>query len=204
MANEWTTVAKARTDFADLLDTLSENQLATPSLCDQWTVRDVAGHLVNLVEVSIVGMAIGTVKKGMDVDAYLASAALDFSAKGQQVLSRSLRDHASKKLPFYSEASMVADTAVHTQDVRRPLGLTDPLDPEVLAMSLDHSVDVFAKMAKKKGRATPTFVATDMNWSKGDGPSVEGTGEALLMALNYRGVSSELTGDGKSLLSKRA
>lgn len=204
MANEWTTVAKARTDFADMLDTLSNEQLATPSLCDEWTVADVAGHLVNLVEVSIVGMAIGTLKRGLDADAYLADAAFEFTSKGPQALSKSLRNNASKRLPFYSEASMVADTAVHTQDVRRPLGLDDPLDPNVLRMSLDYSAEVFAKMAKKKDRATPTFVATDMDWSHGDGPTVEGTGEALLMALNNRGVASELTGEGKSLLSKRA
>ena len=41
----WTAIDDQRTRVADLLEGLSPTQLDRPSLCDGWTVRDVAGHL---------------------------------------------------------------------------------------------------------------------------------------------------------------
>ena len=41
--------ARARRSVADLLDGLDDAQLATPSLCAGWSVRDVAGHLAAAV-----------------------------------------------------------------------------------------------------------------------------------------------------------
>ena len=41
----WRHIDQQRADLADFLETLSDEQWATPSLCDGWTVRDVAAHL---------------------------------------------------------------------------------------------------------------------------------------------------------------
>ena len=53
MADDRQITAKARTDFADLLDSLSEEQLAGNTLCKDWTPMDVAGHLVSFVELGL-------------------------------------------------------------------------------------------------------------------------------------------------------
>ena len=50
---EWQIAATARNDFADLLERLTDDQFAAQSLCEEWSVRDVAGHLVSLVEASM-------------------------------------------------------------------------------------------------------------------------------------------------------
>ena len=42
--------------------------------------------------------------------------------------------------------------------------------------------------------------ATDMDWSWGDGDLVSGPAEAILMGLNRRDVSADLTGDGVTKL----
>ena len=42
--------------------------------------------------------------------------------------------------------------------------------------------------------------ATDMDWSWGDGALVSGPAEAILMALNRRDVSADLTGDSVTKL----
>lgn len=39
-------ISSERTKLADLLDTLTLEQLRTPSLCGDWTVHQVAGHLL--------------------------------------------------------------------------------------------------------------------------------------------------------------
>ncbi len=37
---------RERQEFADLLDTLSLQQWQTPTLCGDWTVRDVVAHTI--------------------------------------------------------------------------------------------------------------------------------------------------------------
>jgi uncharacterized protein (TIGR03083 family) len=41
----WRAIDAQRLSLADLLDDLSAEQWRTPSLCEGWTVRDVAAHL---------------------------------------------------------------------------------------------------------------------------------------------------------------
>lgn len=198
MASEWTTCAKARTDFANMLDGLTEEQLATQSLCSEWTTADVAGHIVSLVELSPFKLAMGAAKNRKDVDGFLRVQAKEFASQGAPALSSSLRTKAAKQLKPFPEASMVSDTAVHTLDVSRPLGIENALDLLVLKTALDHSATEMGKQLK--GQATPSIRATDIDWSWGDGPEVTGTGEALLLALNQRDVRAELSGDGVSLI----
>ena len=123
MATEWKILAKARIDFADLLEGLNDEQLATQSLCEEWSVLDVGGHLVSLVELSPLQLTAGIAKNRGNSDAFLATKAKDFSSEGAGVVAKKLRAKAGKPLRPFSEASMVVDTAVHTLDVTRALGL---------------------------------------------------------------------------------
>ena len=45
-------IADERRQLADLLAELTGDQLATQSLCDEWSVHDVAAHLIMPLEVS--------------------------------------------------------------------------------------------------------------------------------------------------------
>jgi len=189
---EWNVVAKARNDFADMLEDLTTEQLASQSLCEEWSVVDVAGHLVSLVELSPAKIVLGFLKNRDNPDGFISEKAKECSAWGAPALVDSLRANAGKRMKPYSEASMVNDTAVHTLDVRRPLELDGSLEPEVLRMSLDFSTSEF----EKNHGAPVRFIATDSDWSWGAGPEVRGPGETLLMALNQRDVSSELEGEG--------
>jgi hypothetical protein len=47
------------------------------------------------------------------------------------------------------------------------------------------------------------LTATDLDWSHGIGQPVEGTGEAIVMALTGRPVLPELTGGGVGALTAR-
>ena len=56
----------------------------------------------------------------------------------------------------------------------------------------------------KKRVAGLQLVATDMDWTHGDGPEVRGTGEALLMILNGRkDALKDVEGPGKETLAAR-
>ena len=200
MASEWTICAKARRDFADMLDELTDEQLEAQSLCSEWTSLDVAGHIVSLVELSPFKLAMAAAKNRKNVDGYLSTQAKEFAAQGAPALSQTLRAKALKQLKPFPESSMVSDTAVHTLDVRRALGITTPLDPEVLRVALDHSASDLAKAMAD--RTTPTLSATDIDWSWGGGPKVTGTAETVLLAMNQRDVFDDLEGDGIDLLPR--
>ena len=205
MQDRWDLVAKSRTDFADVLDSLSDEQLAATTLCKNWTPLDVAAHLVSFVELSLPQMMMSMAKGGFDVDKAWAANADKYKAMGAPAISKSLRANASKTAPIksFSSGLTIVDALVHTQDVRRPLGLDGELDSEALRYGLDW----VTTHKQRKMHVEPTDIeglrleATDLDWSWGDGALVSGTGEAILLGINRRDVGAELTGDGVSKLS---
>lgn len=206
MESDWNLVAKARTDFADVLDGLSAEQMDAQTLCANWTPLDIAGHLVSFVEMSLPTMMMSMAKAGFNPDKAWIANATKYADMGAPAISQSLRTNATKTAPIKSFPAgvSVVDVAVHTQDIRRPLGLDGALDPDVVHAALDFCT------ANKQGKihvdpkdiAGLRFEATDMDWSWGSGAEVRGTGEALLMAMNRRDMSAELEGDGVSKLPR--
>ncbi len=201
---DWNTAAKARTDFADMLESLSDEQLRSSTLCKGWTALDVAGHLVSFVELSLPAMMGSMALAGFNPDKAWKKNATKYAAMGAPAIAQSLRQNASKTAPIKSFPAGVSytDVAVHTQDIRRPLGLDGELDPEVLRASLDFcTADKQGKIhVPTKDIAGLRLQATDLDWSWGSGAEVRGTAEALLMAINRRDVGAELEGDGVSRL----
>ena len=57
--NEIAVIGTLARGLYELLDGLSEAELATQSACDAWTIRDVAGHLTNRAERQIASMTRG-------------------------------------------------------------------------------------------------------------------------------------------------
>ncbi|MGV7637339.1 maleylpyruvate isomerase family mycothiol-dependent enzyme, partial [Mycobacterium kansasii] len=51
----WRVIAAQRVAIADLLDGLTPEQWAAPSLCAGWAVNDVAGHLAAVLRPAPVG-----------------------------------------------------------------------------------------------------------------------------------------------------
>ncbi len=204
MENNWNLAAKARGDFADVLDSLSAEQLAGQTLCDGWTPLDVAGHLVSFVELSLPAMMLSMAKAGFDADKAWVANAEKYKAMGAPAISKALRDKGSKTapMPVFSTGVVLMDVAVHTQDVRRGLGIDGALDEEVLRYALDWATT----HKQRKIHVEPKHIdglrleATDMDWSWGDGALVSGPAEALLMGINRRDVSAELSGEGVSQL----
>lgn len=196
----WTLAARAREDFADMMEGLSEEQLASPSLCEGWDAKGVLSHLVMFVELGAFGFFATIAKHRFDFDkAWLAEAA-DRHRRPTAGLITTLRDKAGSTapLPGFPEALTVADVAIHTQDARRPLDLEGELDPDVLRDSLEFLTS--HKQAKQlvdlPSLDGVKLVATDIGWTHGEGAEVSGTGEALMMALARRPVLDELDGPG--------
>ena len=206
MADDWTNAAKARTDFADMIDGLSAEQLAADTLCAGWSVQDVAGHIVSFVEMSLPTMMLSMAKAGFNIDKAWHANAKKYGDQSAATIVSKLRANAAKPsaMKSFPPGLTTVDVAVHTQDIRRPLGLAGELDPAVLRDALE-----FCTTHKKGKMQVPTddiaglrLEATDIEWSWGTGDLVSGPAEAILMAINRRDTRSELTGDGVAKLPK--
>ena len=95
------------------------------------------------------------------------------------------------------------DIAVAADDIRRPLGLPRRIPSERLTAALGTARTAPTIGAGRRIRGL-TLSATDIEWSSGRGPHVEGPAEALLMAMAGRhGIVPELSGPGLPTLAER-
>ena len=199
MATGWQDAGRARRAFAEVIEGLDDEQLDATTPCGSWTPRHILGHLTSFVDIGLGGFFATMARHRFDYDAAADTLARKMAERPVDDLLATLRANAEKKawLPVFPEIMTVTDAVVHTQDVRRGVGLTDQPDEDLLRSAL--ACMVTSKMARNLGGPKLdglSFTATDLGWSSGSGASVEGTGEALLMAMTGRAVLDELSGDG--------
>ncbi|MFC0002930.1 maleylpyruvate isomerase family mycothiol-dependent enzyme [Micromonospora siamensis] len=201
-------VAAERHRFADLIDSLTPEQLDTPSLCGEWTVRQVAGHVVAPFATRRSWFLPLLLHSRFSLHRANAELARMVARRPVAELTGELRRNARNPFapPVVGQLGQLTDLQVHAQDVRRPLGLAYALDPEPARTSLDFLVSRRSvAFGPRRLRGGLRFATTDLDWAWGDGPEVRGTAEAIMMALTGRTVVlPELTGDGAAVLRKRS
>jgi uncharacterized protein (TIGR03083 family) len=195
-------IASELAEFTDLLAGLSPEQWERPTLCERWQVRQVAGHIIGGYDPALTvwrGL-FGAMGNGFSFDKYLdAFARAHEAGRTPEELVEALRtlDLTRGIARFVPPRRRLHEHVVHHQDVRRPLGRPRRMPEARLrtVLGVAHAPQREEKPAKwAKGLA---FAATDLEWRAGEGPTVEGPGEALLMALSQRPVAlDELTGAG--------
>src|SRR5689334_2308715 len=179
MTDVWTEVAPARTELADLCESFTDAQWETQSLCDDWKVRDVVGHLAESTEkLSFGTLFVGMVKNGFSINKMLGKNGKEWGKKPTEELTKTLRENAGSQItpPMTKPIDLLNDTVTHTQDIRRPLGLPSAIPEARLRMVLDHAAAVNPILGNKKRIAGVQLVATDIDWKHGEGPEVRGTG----------------------------
>jgi uncharacterized protein (TIGR03083 family) len=189
---------------------LPDAQWDHESLCEGWRVRDVAGHLC-------VGhtMPMGTVLREIvrykgDIDAGSAVMSVQFASDHSpaelastitSIAERRTRKGISRLIPTRAGFT---DHLVHHQDVRRPLGQLREIPEERLVAALDSLFTTMGgSMPARKRLKGLRVTATDVGWTKGDGPEVRGTAEAIVLAALGRDVVlADLQGDGVERLGQ--
>ncbi|MBM2623191.1 maleylpyruvate isomerase family mycothiol-dependent enzyme [Actinoplanes sp. LDG1-06] len=200
-------IAGERRHIADLLESLSPAQLDTPSLCDGWSVRAVAGHLVAAVDAPGGLMFSAILRSGLRIHRANARLALAIAERPVAELAGSLRAHAGNPFrpPIVGYPGQLTDLQVHGQDMRRPLGLPHGLPLDHLRMSLDFLTGGRAVgFTPRRRLAGLRLEATDLDWTFGDGALLSGPAEALMMAMTGRAsVLGEIDGPGVRVLAAR-
>ena len=194
-----------RADFADLLRTLTPEQWEAPSLCRGWRVRDVVAHVISYDELGPRRVAGLLVRGGLHLGRVndLALHELDGLSTDELLATFERRLRPTGLTRAFGGRIGLADAMVHQQDVRRPLGLPRTVPHDRLAPVLDFVLRSPALPAWRLARGL-RLVATDISWTHGDGPLVQGPGEALLMAVSGRGAAlADCTGPGVARLAAR-
>jgi uncharacterized protein (TIGR03083 family) len=135
-------VADERRRVADLVEYLSPAQLETPSLCGDWTVKQVAGHLLAAVDSPPTGLLPMMLRSGFNLHRANARIAQLMADRPADKLADALRRNAENpfKPPIVGYPGQLTDLQVHGQDMRRPLGLPHGLHLDRLRISLDFLV----------------------------------------------------------------
>lgn len=201
-------VASARESLAETLDSLDEQDWDRSSLCAEWAVRDVVGHLLHQYEIyRSPHPRLSLLRAGMRVNRFLADEAIRRARgrPGAQLLA-DLRSAEYERTLFWraypGRHFALSEYVIHAQDIRRPLGR-----PEKPALAhLQYIADIFAKPARLnpfRPTLPPTrFEATDADWTSGQGLIARGPLEAIVMVLAGRGHAlSDLEGDGVGALA---
>jgi uncharacterized protein (TIGR03083 family) len=192
-----------RTDLAAFLATLSPREWHMPSLCEKWTVKDVVAHVLSYEELSPLGL-VKRFAKGKVVRANEVGVA-EFAPMSPQDLQDFLSRHLRPRGLTAGFGGMIGlvDATIHHQDIRRALGhpRTVPVDRLERILPLVPGNPRLGAGRRIRGLQ---LKATDVSWQHGDGPEVNGTGEALLMAMTGRREAlGELAGPGQATLAAR-
>lgn len=199
-------IAAERRRVADLLAGLDDEQWATPSLCDGWTVRDVAAHMTAGWSFPKLRFA-GLMLRHRGFDGANAEAARILARRPTGEIVDDLRANAENPFapPIVGIVAQLADVITHGQDIARPLGIAHTVVPENVRPALDLSVSRSAGLVSPtKHRAGLRFETTDQTWTHGDGPTVRGDSVSVLLALLGRGAAVDtLAGPGVDELRRR-
>ena len=194
-----------REAFASLLDGLTPQQWNTPTLCELWTVREVAIHTVSYDELSTAGLVGRFLKGRLNTDRINAIGVADYSDRSPEQITALIRSYAQPHglTGGFGGKIALTDGMVHQQDIRRSIGLPRTIDPERLRTALNFAR--FAPTIRGAWRARGVrLVASDLDWSHGRGPEVRGPGEALLMAMaGRRAALDDVDGPGKAKLAQQ-
>jgi uncharacterized protein (TIGR03083 family) len=117
--------ARERHGTADLIVGLDADQLSSPSLCQSWTIRTVAAHLVAATTPSKLPFVLELVRRRGDAHATNDGIARRIATPPAGELATRLRRNADSRFApsFVGPRGPLTDVLVHGGDMRLPLGL---------------------------------------------------------------------------------
>ncbi|WP_336214540.1 maleylpyruvate isomerase family mycothiol-dependent enzyme [Nonomuraea sp. LPB2021202275-12-8] len=170
----WSMVHAERAALIDDLARLDDEQWGEPSLCEGWTVHDVAAHLVDTARTTRLGFVLGLVRARFDFDRQNAvGVERERGASPQETLERLRQVAPRRSTPPAPLDSRLVEEVLHGEDIRRPLGLTRSYPQAAVVRSLRLQARTPASFGgAKELTARVQLTAADADLSIGDGPEV--------------------------------
>jgi uncharacterized protein (TIGR03083 family) len=199
MSETWDLVHAERRALITDLSGLDDVAWGEPSLCGDWTVREVAAHLVDNARTTPVRIVVAMARARFDFDRQNAmGVARELGATTAATLEglRSVADRRSG--PPAPLDSRLVEEVVHGEDIRRPLRIRREYAVEAVERSLRYQARTSVAMGGGRQRiAGVRLRATDSDLVIGDGPEVVGPTLSLLLVTSGRRVAqADLDGPG--------
>jgi uncharacterized protein (TIGR03083 family) len=201
--NQWPLIRAERVALIADLENVTDAQWSTQSLASAWTVRDVLAHMTTTAKMTP-GRFIGK----------MAGAGFRFNAMTDQGVKEELGATPADTLARFKAVvdrttsppgpldAMVAEVVIHTQDIRRPLGIAHTFQPEALTLVGDFVIRGNLLLGGKRRATGVTLTASDVDWTRGAGPAVTGPLGSIILALTGRRAGlADLSGDGLATLT---
>lgn len=186
----WQHIDTERAALADLLESLPPASWEQPSLCVGWSVRDVGAHLT-FSHARMRDVAWPAIRTGFRYNAMIEYAAIR-SPLGPEEIVTTLRGFVGsrRRAPFVSELEPLLDILVHTQDICVPLGIEHPMPIEAAVAAADRVLSLRGPMRLWHPPPDIRLVATDVDWTYGEGVLMEAPIQTHLLTLTGRASSS--------------
>jgi uncharacterized protein (TIGR03083 family) len=190
-------IADILVQLAGVLDGLQPDEWAAQSLCERWSVRDVAGHLVWRVGGSYGDMLRSALPMltlthfGLD-PVIEAVARQEAEASGPDELVRRLRRIAALRGAGIGRTGTndLVETLVHAYDIVQPLGVPIEVDPDASRRVALRGL-MLASPDRRTVVARNTLYAADAGWAigpakAGTGSIIEGSAQGIVLYLYGR------------------
>jgi uncharacterized protein (TIGR03083 family) len=178
--------------------------LATPSLCAEWSVREVITHTAWHIHLRTIPV--------LPVSEMLPYLRLGSEGYDARLMAQHTADRPDEIAAWLSSSARynspnLGELIIHQQDVRRALGIRRAVPDEQVLWLLGYMMTSIGNVqagGKPRDRITGLRVtATALDWTSGDGPEVTGPGETILLAAARRAVAlEELSGPGVAVLAE--
>ena len=202
----WPLIHAEREGLIADLGALTDQQWAAPSLCADWTVRDVLGHMISTAKTTppkfFTSMAAAGFRfNNMNAKGVAAEATTN-PADGLAHLRSHLKDTTHPPGPV---EAMLGEAVIHPADIRTPLGIAHEYPEEALIRVADFYKGSNLVVGAKRRIEGLTLRATDTGWTTGSGPEVTGPHLSLILAMTGRSAAlAELAGPGVDTLKSRS
>lgn len=203
----WKHIHAERAALAEALAGLAADDWDRPSLCTGWTVKDVAAHVISNPQMGwgfMPGLLARNLGRGYNAMIFREVKRWSGSRTPAVILAEFETYAASTRhVPVTTTVEPLVDVLVHTQDVLRALGMRHDMPPDAAAVAADRVRLSGAIVGWRRPRVR--LVATDFDWARGRGPTVEGPMQELLMLSTGRAPdTSLLSGEGLELVGPKA
>ncbi len=130
--------------------------------------------------------------------------ATEKGASGAETLAH-FEDVLASRRPPGLKNTILGETIVHAEDIRRPLGLRRSYPTSAVVQAADFYKGSNLFLGTKRRITGVMLRATDVDWAHGSGPEVAGPILAILMAMTGREAAlDDLSGAGVAILRELA
>src|SRR5215470_1122219 len=202
----WPLIHAEREALVGDLGTLTDEQWATRSLCAEWTVRNVLGHMIATAKMTpprfFAKMAAAGFRfNNMTAKGVTAEETAN-PADGLANFRSHLKDTTAPPGPV---EAMLGEAVIHSADIRTPLGIPHEYPEEALRRVADFYKGSNLIVGAKQRIDGLSLRATDTGWSTGSGPEVTGPHLSLIQAMTGRSAAlAALSGAGVDTLKSRS